>query len=274
MRGVLREPLVHFLLGGALILMLFAVFNDTPQRPSDTLLEITDQDVDRLVARFEATWRRPPTEQELSHLVDLLVRQEVLVREALALGLDQGDEIVRQRLVQKMTFLTEGSIAALDATDDVLEAHMVAHRDRFQQPASAAFVQYLLRDGVDFDEAVTLLAENGDIEAIAAPTLLPDRFPLTPQTVIDRTFGAGFFDALADVEPGVWSGGIQSSYGRHVVYVDRFEPARFPDLEEVRDAVEQDWRTLRQSELVQERIDALLSNYQIVLPERVSGPSP
>ncbi len=273
MKGLLREPLVHFLVGGALILGLFGVFNDMPERPSDTLLEITEQDVERLIARFEATWRRPPTDQELSHLVDQLVRQEVLVREALALGLDQGDEIVRQRLVQKMTFLAEGSIAALDATDDALEAHMAAHRDRFQRPAAAAFTQYVLREGVDPEEAARRAAE-GDIEAITTPTLLPDRFPLTPRTVIDRTFGARFFDALAGVDPGTWSGEVESAYGRHLVYVERFEPAGFPSLDEVRDAVEQDWRTRRQSALLEDRIEALLSRYEIVLPEPVSGPSP
>ncbi|MEM6578026.1 MAG: peptidylprolyl isomerase [Pseudomonadota bacterium] len=271
MKAVLREPLVHFLIGGAVILALFGIVDETPPPAPENLLEISERDVDRLVSRFEATWRRPPSDEELLHLVDQLVRQEVLVREALALDLDQGDEIVRQRLVQKMTFLAEGSVAAVEATDDELQAHMIENPERFQRPATAAFAQYLLREGVEAADAVGVLAEDGDIESFVTPTLLPGRFPLTTQTIIDRTFGNGFFDALQVVEPGVWSGQITSAYGRHVVFVERVEPAGFPALADVRDAVELDWRTIRESELVEERIQALLSRYEVVLPQGLSG---
>lgn len=270
MRSFLREPLVHFLVGGGLVFMLFGMFDDTPPPVSDTLLEITDQDVDRVIARFEATWRRAPSDEELSHLVDQLVRQEVLVREALALGLDRGDEIVKQRLVQKMTFLAEGSVAALEPTEEELHAHMTAHQDRFQSPASIAFQQVLLREEADPDVAATVLTEDGDFEAFVTPTLLPERFPLTSRLVVDRTFGAGFFDALTEQERGVWTASVQSAYGRHVVLVEDYRPSFFPDLADVRDAVELDWRTLRESELAEERITSLLTRYEIVLPDRLS----
>ena len=271
MKAFLREPLVHFLLGGAVILLLFNIFDDSPPPVSEDVLEVTDRDIDRLSARFKATWRRVPTEDELSQLVDQFVRQEILVREALALGLDRGDEIVRQRLVQKITFLAEGSVAALEPTDDELTAHMLEHRDRFEISASAAFRHVLVRDGVDPDDVIAGLQANTDVQALIIPTPLPERFPLTPKAVVDRAFGSGFFDALAVQERALWFGTVESAYGRHAVFVEEYAPASFPELNEVRDAVEADWRALRQSELLEERILALLARYEIVLPDSLTG---
>lgn len=270
MKAFFKEPLVHFLLGGALIFLFFNLLDETPPTVSENRLEITDQDVDRLIARFEATWRRAPSDEELSHLVDQLVRQEVLVREALALGLDRGDEVVRQRLVQKMTFLAEGSIAALEPSDEELKAHMLAHQDRFQSPDTIAFKQVLLKDGVDPDVASSVLTADGDLEELVTPTLLPGRFPLTSRMVIDRTFGNGFFDALVQLEPGVWTGAVTSAYGSHAVFVEDYRPSFSPDLADVRDAVELDWRSLRERELTEERITSLLARYEIVLPDTLS----
>lgn len=271
MIALLREPLVHFLAGGAFILLLFSLFDDTPQRIPENVLEITEEDVGRLVAQFEATWRRAPTEAELSSLVDQLIRREILVREALALGLDQGDELVRLRLVQKMMVLAEGGVAALAATDDVLAAHMAEHRDRFERPPTVAFTQIVLRDGASPEDAISVLAEGGDLATIASPTLLPYRLPPTPQMIVDRTFGSGFFDALADVKQNAWSGAIDSPFGRHMVYVESITPGLLPTLDEVRDAVELDWRARRRDALVEERINALVARYKVERPENLSG---
>jgi len=271
MKAFLREPLLHFLVGGAVILLAFNVLSDAPPPVSDRVLEITDQDLTRVTARFEATWRRPPTDQEMGRLVEQLVRQEVLVREALALGLDRGDEIVRQRLVQKMTFLVEGSVSAMDPTDDVLEQHLRENADRFERPASIAFSQVLLRDGVDLGDVIAALTQGENPELLVNPTLLPDRFPLTRQPVIDRTFGIGFFDALTKVEPETWSGTVESAYGRHVVFVEAYVPASIPELAKVREAVTVDWRSQRESALLEARITALLSRYEVILPEELRG---
>ncbi len=273
MTAFFREPLVHFLLGGAVILLVFTLFDEAPRPVSNTVLEVTEADIDRLATRFQATWRRPPTQDEMDGLIDQLIRQEVLVREALALGLDRNDEVVRQRLVQKMTFLAEGSVAALAPTDGILETHLRENQDQFKTPASIAFRHVLLRDGVDMAEALAALRQEGDVRALIKPILLPERFPLTTTAVIDRAFGTGFSEALIGAPPGAWSGPVQSAYGQHAVWVETVVPATLPRLDEVREAVEFDWRDRRRADVLEERIQALRSGYEIILPDSQTGAS-
>ena len=117
---LLREPLLHFFLLGAAIFGLFALVDDTPPPVAANVLEVTEDDARRLVAEFEATWRRPPTVAELDHMIGQLVREEVYVREALALGLDRDDAVIRRRLQTKMEFLTESGAEAVQPDDATL----------------------------------------------------------------------------------------------------------------------------------------------------------
>lgn len=271
MTGWAREPLVHFLVLGALIFLGFQVLDDTPPPVSDTRLEVTQADADRLAVQFEATWRRAPTEEELAVLIDRFVRDEVLVREALALGLDNGDAIVRQRLVQKMVFLAEGGAEAIPATDESLQAHLDANPQRFERPALVSFEQILLRRDLPADLDLTDVPAEELVMQFAAVSLLPETLPPSPASVVDGTFGSGFFAGIAGQPPGDWVGPVESSYGRHMVRVLSFAPAQAPDLAEVRDAVERDWRAATRDRLVEERIGQLISRYDIVLPDRAQG---
>ena len=128
MKSLLREPLLHFLLLGAAIFGLFVLFDDTPPPTAEQSIAVTENDARRLVAEFEATWRREPTVQELDRLIEHLVNEEVYVREAKALGLDQGDTIIRRRLQLKMEFLTETGAQSADPDDATLADHLAAQR--------------------------------------------------------------------------------------------------------------------------------------------------
>lgn len=267
MKALVREPLVHFLVLGAVIFGLFAIFDDTPAAAPADQVVVTEEDVRRLAERFAATWRRPPTGEELSNLVTHHVREEVLVREAEALGLDRGDAVVRQRMVQKMTFLAEGGAEALPATDEALSSHLEAHRERFETPATVAFEQVMLRPDVPDDAARAAFAAGAEIEGLAAATILPARMRRSTRTMVDGAFGAGFFDAVATAEPGAWIGPVDSAFGRHMVRLSSADAARLPPLAEIREAVEQDWRAAQRDALVEERIEALVSRYEVVRPD-------
>ena len=147
MKALLREPLLHFLILGAAVFAVFRVVDETPAAFEPNLLEVTESDVSLLSQQFEATWRRPPTEREVSVLIDSQIEEEVLVREAQALGLDQGDTIIRRRLAQKMTFLLEGSVEAVVPTETELAEHLAAYPERFRKSALIAFEQVLLTPG-------------------------------------------------------------------------------------------------------------------------------
>ena len=144
LRGWLREPLVHFLLLGAL---LFALFNwlggDTG--PMSNRITVAQAQVEQLAAAFGKTWQRPPTEAELKGLVDEYVREEIAYREAVAMGLDRDDTIIRRRMRQKLEFLVEDAAGATPATDAELQAYLDAHPDAFRVEGSRlALVEFLL----------------------------------------------------------------------------------------------------------------------------------
>lgn len=267
MTALLREPLLHFLVLGAGVFALFAAFDDTPPPVAADRLEVTEADAARLAQQFEATWRRPPTRDELSGLIDARIREEVLVREATALGLDRDDAVVRQRLATKMTFLTESGAEAVEATDAALAAHLEAHPERFARAGLVAFEQVMLRDGADPEPLRVALGAGAAADSLAAPSLLPGRVPPSPPAVVDGAFGQSFHAAVSALAPGGWAGPVESAYGRHLVRVSSVEPPRLPPLAEIRDAVERDWRATMRAGLAEERYEALAARYDIVRPD-------
>lgn len=270
MKALLREPLVHFFLLGAAIFWLFAVFDDSPPPVAADVISVTEDDARRLAASFEATWRRSPNDAELNHLIDAFIREEVYVREAIALGLDRDDAVIRRRLQTKMEFLTESGAEAVEPDDATLADHLSAHPERFAQPPLVAFEQILV-NGRAAQEMLTLIRSRLDAgldpDSVGQPSLLPYRFPAGSQQAIDGAFGTGFFDAIADLPPGVWSGPVTSPFGRHLVRVTERREASLPPLEAVRDRVERDWRASFAETLREDRFEALRSRYQVVRPD-------
>jgi hypothetical protein len=267
MTALLREPLSHFLLLGMVIFALFAALDDTPPPVAAARLEVTNADAARLARQFAATWRRPPTEDEIAGLIDAHIREAVLVREAVALGLDRDDAVVRQRLAQKMTFLTESGAETVEATDAALAAHLDANPERFARAGLVSFEQVMLREGTDPDLLRVALRAGDDTDAFAAPSLLPERLPPSLPVVVDGTFGQGFQARVSAVAPGGWAGPVESAYGRHLVRVLSVEPPHLPPLAEIRDTVERDWRATLRARLAEERYQTLAARHDIVRPD-------
>jgi hypothetical protein len=270
MTHLVRDPLLHFFLIAAGIFGLYSVFDDSPPVAPANQLVITEDDAHRLISSFEATWRRQPTVEELDFMIGQQVREEVYVREALALGLDNNDAVIRQRLQMKMEFLTESGAEAIAPDDAALQAHLEAYPERFIQSALLAFEQILLADGIGGEEVAFLEARLNTGSApggAARATLLPSGFRLSPRQVVDSTFGTGFFDALAQLPVGPWTGPVESSLGTHLVRVTERREEQLPYLSEIRDRVERDWRAAVTKRLRQERFDALLSRYEVIRPD-------
>ncbi|MCZ0964372.1 peptidylprolyl isomerase [Paracoccus benzoatiresistens] len=266
---LVREPLVHFFIIAAALFGLFAILDDTPAPMEETRLVVTDEDARRLAAEFAATWQRPPTVAELDYMIGQRVREEVYVREALALGLDRDDAVIRNRLRMKMEFLTESGVEAI-ASDATLEAHLASHPERFSQPPLVAFEQVLLDDALGAGEVMQVAARLNAGEGAggaARAALLPPAFGPSPEHVVDGTFGKGFFDALVALPERRWSGPVKTPFGRHLVRVTDRRAARLPTLGEIRREVESDWRGTVRAALREARFEALLSRYEIVRPD-------
>ncbi|SNT17555.1 peptidyl-prolyl cis-trans isomerase [Tropicimonas sediminicola] len=268
---LLKEPLVHFLLLGAGLFAWYSIrAPEVPAEDAGPEIVIDAQDVDRLIVQYRATWRRPPTTNELEAMIDGLAREEVLVREAKAMGLDVGDSVIRGRLTQKMDFLTTSVAQSMEPEVGVLQEHLEANADRFRTDGRIGFEQIYL--GTAPDEAATeqVLAE---LESGAAPdtlgqrTLLPQDVPPSARTAIDATFGSTFFEQLQALPDGAWQGPVISGYGAHLVRVTAREEARLPELDEIRDAVLFDWRREMSETLTEAQFEQLSAQYTITRPD-------
>jgi hypothetical protein len=270
---LLREPLVHFLLLGAALFALDAWLRPAAAPAASTEIVVSESRIASLAQNFRRTWQRPPTKEELDGLVESFVKEEVMVREALALGLDRDDAIIRRRLQQKMEFVSEEAAASVQPTDEDLARYLAANADAFRVEARVTFTQVYL----DPRRRVATLAADAKrlLDALNGarspdPTQLGDRLLLlepgyedAPQAEVARLFGTDFAEALVKQPVGQWVGPIASGYGDHLVRVDALVPGGTPKLDEVRPLVEREWANARRQELGKAFYDRLRAMYTI-----------
>lgn len=263
---LLREPLLHFLVIGLAVFGVDRFAGPPKTAPDRQVIDVTAAHEERLAAQFESVWRRPPTRAELDGLVDDHVREEVYYREALALGLDRDDTVIRRRLRQKMEFLGDLSAGGLVPEEAELRSYLEAHADRFETPAKVTFWQVLLEGGASA-EVLAALAAGADPAEVGGGTLLPAEMVASARAAVDGTFGAGFFDRVTALPPGAWSGPVSSAFGDHVVLLQELDPATAPPLEAVRHAVEEDWRRAKADDLREAQYQELRARYEVKLPK-------
>jgi len=269
---LLREPLLHVVLIGGMLFALFAWVNDAPvAEPPDQILATT-ADAGRLAEQFQAVWRRPPTLDELAALLDDHVQEEVYVREAMALGLDRDDAVIRQRLRQKMMFLAQSAVEALEPDDEELRAYFIANTERFTPAPRLAFRQVFLGEAGDPFQAEALLQRlrsGADPSELGEPTLLPQAMPLAAPPTVDGTFGPGFFAAVAALPTDAWAGPIASSFGSHLIRLEQLALAELPPFESMRDKVLLDWRGERADALGEQAFARMRAAYAVI-PEALA----
>src|SRR5512143_1985886 len=273
-KRLLREPLVHFLILGTALFLLFNAAEKSGA-PQDGKIVVTSGRIEQLTVGFVRIWQRAPSADELNGLIEDYVKEEVLYREALAMGLDKDDSVVRRRMRQKIEFLTEDAAGAARPTDQELQAWLDKHPDEFRLAPKLALRQVYVsvsRRGADATkEAERLLARlNGagkkvDASDLGDTTMLPHELPLSSSEEIGRVFGEGFAKAVAGLEPGRWSGPVKSGYGLHLVYVSERAEGRPRPLAEVRDAVQREWLAARHKEIADANYRALRAKYSVLI---------
>lgn len=264
-RRILREPLLHFLLLG---LALFAYYGRVaPDDDGKRRIVVTQADVDLLATQFQGTWNRPPSPVELHGLVDSYVRDEILYREGVALGLDRDDAVIKRRVRQKLDVLFEESVAQNPATDADLQAYLDANPAAFRKPAVVSFDQIFFgSDAVTpqrLEQARAALARGADPGTLGQATLLPSHQDAMPLDLIARDFGEKFAAQLAKTPVGEWSGPVTSGFGTHLVRVSAIEPAQLPTLADVRDVVAREWENERRKQAHADALARLREQYQV-----------
>lgn len=240
-RAWLREPLTHFLIAGAALFAFFA-WQGAPVDPTSRSITISREDRARLSLQWQQTMQRPPTDAELDSLTEKWLREEVLYREALRLGLDQGDAVVRKRMANKMDFLA-GSIAeTAQPSEQTLADWLANNPQRFASDPRYSFDQVYYEGKQAAQETLSKMGPQADGKGLGEPISLPARLDDAPTAQIAGVFGTVFADRLADVSPtGEWTGPIPSGFGWHLVRVRRIRTGKVPPLAQIRDHVEADW---------------------------------
>jgi PPIC-type PPIASE domain len=271
LRRLLREPLLHFLLLGGL---MFAVFGrgNSESGGADRNIVVSGADIDRLAAAFSRTWHRPPDWNELQAQIQDYIREEVLYRAALQLGLDKDDSIIRRRLRQKMEFLFEDTVPSPQEAE--LRAYLQSHIEKFRTAPLISFRQVFVStrrgDAAETDARQILAHLAADTPGAADEAdslLLGEAFSRTPLDRIAALFGDDFARGLAHAVPAHWIGPLRSAYGLHLVLVTAIEPAATPPFEQVRPAVEREWFAERRSAAQAAQYEAVLAGYKVTVQD-------
>jgi hypothetical protein len=274
MKRALKEPLLHFLLLGVVI---FAVYSRVSRRTNDEpeKIVITQGQVAAMALGFTRTWQRPPTREELEGLIRDRVQEEVYCREAMALGLDKDDTIIRRRLRQKMEFVTDDVAALAEPTDDELSAYLKAHADTFRVERQFTFShvylnperrgENLARDTAQLLAQLQQAGDKADVSELGDSFLLEHTFAAVPGSEVAKQFGEKFATELGKLATGEWKGPIASAYGVHLVLVSERTEGRLPALAEVRDAVQREWTKARRLETNGKFYAELLKHYTVTI---------
>jgi len=274
LKTLLREPLVHFLVLGAGVFGLFALIGDQREFEPDEIVVGAGQ-IERLSQAWRKTRMRPPTQRELEGLIKDHIQEEIYYREAMALGLDQDNAVIRRHLRQKMEFLSEDIAARVDHEDSDLQAFLGANPDKFREDARISFRHiYFSRDARgDMTESdarqvlATLDGSETDEEAASRGDSLPlpIALELYPQRDIASQFGREFAVSLTQLETGRWLGPVVSGFGLHLVFIEERVEAQIPSLEVVRDAVIREWREVQRQDVNKAFFAELRSRYSVVI---------
>jgi hypothetical protein len=274
---LIREPLLHFFVLGVALFALYAWLNrGLPDTRSEIF--VSRNQVSSLQAQFERVWQRPATPAELQHLVDNWVREEILYREGLAMGLDRDDPVVRRRVGQKVEFIIEGATPAKPSTAE-LQAWLDSHpADYVIEPRYSLRQVYFdpQRHGANLDRDIASARRDlaGGARNAGDTTLLPFEMQYAPQFEVERTFGTEFASALKDLPVDSWQGPVKSSFGLHLVQLSEKSGGHAPPLEQVRVEVERDLLQARMQQSNAAIYDKLRANYRVRVEAADSSADP
>jgi hypothetical protein len=254
----LQRAAAAFSPAGAGLFLAYGLMSRPGSSTAPDEIVVTVGQVEHLAAGFAKTWQRPSTNPEPKGLIDDWVREEIATREAMALGLDKDDTVIRRRLRQKLEFVSEDIVAQTEPTDADLNAYLQAHPEAFRVEPLLTFSQVYLDPakhgdnlGRDTAQLLARLNQAGGRSGSAAlgdSLLLEHTFQSTPTSEVAKQFGEEFAAALAELAPDQWQGPVDSGYGVHLLLVSERTDGHLPELADVRDVVRREWENAQRLE--------------------------
>jgi hypothetical protein len=276
---LLREPLLHFAVIGVILFGSYSWLKDeSVEATAVEPVHIGEGDVRWLKQTWSGQWQRQPTAGELKGLVDDLLNEKLMAREAEEMGLEQDDTIIRRRLAQKLKFLVDDTAQLAEPTEAELRQFYAANPARFETPGRLSFRQFYFNPEHRTDaaaEATAALArlnmnvENDMIEGDRL--LIGDSLDDTDELAVSGMFGADFAREVFALSPGQWRGPVKSGYGFHLVLVTQRTPTAPKPFDTVKDAVVAEWRSAKQVELSRDYLVELRKKYGVELDDSLKA---
>lgn len=266
----LKDPLALFLLFG---LLIFAAREWLAADDGDYRIDVTAGQQNRIFDQWQAQMGRPPTPEEAEGLLDQWLREEIFYREAVKLGLDQDDTIIRRRLAQKLTFLNEDLANAREPAEAELATYFEAHAADYRIPERFSFEHRYFSSDRRADAQADARAALEDPDIGGDPFILQRSYAERSAREIGDLFGTAFAEALTALDadrPAAWQGPVPSAYGWHLVRLTARTPARDPLMAEVRDAVRRDYLQARRRDANEDFYRSLHARYEVRI-ERPAG---
>jgi hypothetical protein len=273
-----REPLVHFLLIGAAIFVVSGLVGQPDAEVQERAITITSGEIAWLTDSWEKRWNRPPTPQERQGLINQYLREMILYREAVAMGLDRDDTVIRRRLAQKLEFLSQDLITPQPPAEDELQTYFEEHIDRYQAPDLITMTHVFIDPDQRGDQTlVDAEAVKAKLQALAEPPqdaqsygdsfMLQSYYPERSEAELLKLFGSGFASSVFELAPQQWHGPVLSGYGTHLVYVHARQEMEPPTLAEVEEQVRQDWENDKREQLNEQFVASMIARYDVTIED-------
>jgi peptidyl-prolyl cis-trans isomerase C len=284
LKRCVREPLVHFVLIGAALFAVYSALHSKEAASTDPKkIVLTANDLGQISLMWQAQGRPTPTADQIQSLLDNKIREEVFYREALELGLDKEDTIVKRRMAQKMDFLAEDLSDLREPTREELKAWFGKNSERFKVSGRASFRHLYFSFDKHGQQTAAVAAEtlkkienkssdSPEATDVADPFMFQDYYGDRSFDELAKTFGPGFARSLFAQQTGSWQGPIESGYGWHLIFIDSVTPARVPEFEEVETDVRTQWVSAQRDQTKQRMYEQMKSHYEIVLPKTPAAP--
>lgn len=271
-----REPLVHFLIIGAALFAVYAFWGQQDVEEQGRAIDISAGEINWLSDAWEKRWMRQPTDEELVGVINQYLREMVLYREAVAMGLDKDDPVIRRRLGQKLEFLSQDLITPQPATEDELRAYFEKYIDRYQKPDLVTMTQVFIDPDLRGDntladaEAIKKQLQSlkefpSDTQSYGDSFMLQNYYPERTEAELLKFFGSGFTRSVFELASGQWHGPVLSGYGTHLVYVHDHQKADPPTFAGAEQQVRQEWEQDKREELNEQFVASVIARYDITI---------
>lgn len=276
MKKFIKNPLVFFFILGFVVFGLHSFLNRANQDNAETFtVDITSADIEWIRSSWEARMKRQPTQEELQGLISNFIRDEILYREALAMGLDDKDLVIQRRLIQKLTFVFEDLAETMEPTDDELKNYMKENQEKYRIPEMISFTHIYFNPDkrkAALVEAKTVLDRLKSVESpledavsLGDVIMIDSSFRKRSPDEVARTLGKEFADNLFSESEMGWQGPVISAFGPHLVYIEEHIASKMPEFKNIREDVKNDFMYDRKNQVIDNTYNAIRSNYTVLV---------